>query len=222
MTGSPTPPPVVLRVTYAREAQAVYLAHLDTIDLLGKAIRRAGLPYKISQGYHPRPKVTFGPPLPLGHASRCEFLLLPLERAVDPAAAAAALAAQLPAGFTVLGADLHQGPVPTGNRLRYRLVFRPGAAAVREQARAFLADPQREIVTRRGQAVERLPLGPAVTRLVTDDGENAASPSPTLLVDFEQGTKGVPSAGKVLTALVEFLGPAREDLQLIERNALFP
>ncbi|NLI79495.1 MAG: hypothetical protein GX442_23995, partial [Candidatus Riflebacteria bacterium] len=146
------------------------------------------------------------------------------ERPIDPAAAATALAAQLPAGFTVLGATLHQGPVPTGNRLRYRLVFRPGAEAVREQARAFLANPQQEIVARRGEVVERLPLGPAVTGLTTGDGggEGSPSPSPTLLVDFEQGTKGVPSTGKVLTALVEFLGTAREDLLLIERNAFFP
>ncbi|RCK77856.1 MAG: hypothetical protein OZSIB_2015 [Candidatus Ozemobacter sibiricus] len=210
--------PFVLELTYARSGPAIYLSHLDAIDVLSRAIRRTGLPYRITQGCHPRPRLTFGPPLPLGHASRCEFLRLHLERPVDPAEAAQALSRQLPAGFTVLEARPVEGqPALTGSRLRYRLVFREGAEDTCQTVARFLGDPSQTILVRRDGKEERVGIGPAIIAVAPDQGAS----TPTLLVDFEQGKQGLPSAGKILTAVVEALGDRREDLILIERIALF-
>jgi uncharacterized protein (DUF2344 family) len=55
-----------LKVSYSKTKQARYIPHLDTIEVVAKAIRRLKLPYAVSQGCHVRPKITFGAHFPLG------------------------------------------------------------------------------------------------------------------------------------------------------------
>jgi radical SAM-linked protein len=43
-----------------------------------RAIRRCGIPIAYSEGFHPHPRVAFGPPLPLGFVSESEYLDLQL------------------------------------------------------------------------------------------------------------------------------------------------
>jgi radical SAM family uncharacterized protein/radical SAM-linked protein len=43
-----------------------YLSHLELIKLILRAIRRAEIPVDYTRGFHPRPKVSFGPPLNVG------------------------------------------------------------------------------------------------------------------------------------------------------------
>ena len=44
--------------------------------MFARAIRRARLPIAYSQGFHPLPRFSFGPALPLGVESEEEFLIL--------------------------------------------------------------------------------------------------------------------------------------------------
>ncbi|OIP26786.1 hypothetical protein AUK22_06305 [bacterium CG2_30_54_10] len=207
-----------LKVNYSREGDSVYLSHLDAVDILSRAIRRARLPYRISQGCHIRPKVAFGPPLPLGHSSKCEFMILYLESAVDPEEVKKRLSTQVPSGFVVLSVVPLSKDEPSGNKIRYRLGFRPGATVAFDFSKAFLSDPGKEIIMRRGAGQERLPLGQAVLSIE----EITLGSNLMLQVNFQQGIKGIPSAGRIITALAEEMGPAREDLLIIERNAFLP
>jgi radical SAM-linked protein len=52
-----------------------------------------------SQGYHPKPRVSFGPALPVGVESRCEYLDLELVGLHDPEAIGQRFAAALPPGL---------------------------------------------------------------------------------------------------------------------------
>ncbi|KPL19951.1 MAG: hypothetical protein AMJ92_00355 [candidate division Zixibacteria bacterium SM23_81] len=63
-----------MRVRYAKRTPLQYLSHLDLIRLFERAIRRADLPIAYSEGFHPHPKIAFGPPLPLGLTSQAEYL----------------------------------------------------------------------------------------------------------------------------------------------------
>jgi radical SAM family uncharacterized protein/radical SAM-linked protein len=56
-----------------------YIGHLDFINLITRAMQRANIPIEYSQGYTPRPKISFGPPLPLGMTSQAEYLDLQLQ-----------------------------------------------------------------------------------------------------------------------------------------------
>jgi len=91
-----------LRLRYAKTGRAAALSHLETMTALLRAMRRAKLPLAFSQGFHPKPKVGFGPALPVGIESRAEFFDLELLGEVDPAEVARALEPQWPHGFALL------------------------------------------------------------------------------------------------------------------------
>jgi radical SAM-linked protein len=90
-----------VRVKYAKAGRLVALSHLETMHSLLRAIRRARLPMAYSQGYHPKPRVSFGPALPVGVESVCEYMDLEIVGVQDPAGIATRLAAALPAGLDI-------------------------------------------------------------------------------------------------------------------------
>lgn len=49
--------------TYAKSGHAVYLSHLELIDHFPRILRAAGLKLKYTEGFHPKPKMSFGPAL---------------------------------------------------------------------------------------------------------------------------------------------------------------
>ena len=85
------------RAHYARLGDARFLGHLDILQLVFRALHRAGLPVLFSRGYNPSPRVSFSPALPVGVESHVEFfdmdLFEPLSR---PAEVMAALDQQFP------------------------------------------------------------------------------------------------------------------------------
>ncbi|HTP50090.1 MAG TPA: TIGR03960 family B12-binding radical SAM protein [Anaeromyxobacteraceae bacterium] len=93
-----------VRVRYAKEGRLVALSHLEVMTAVLRAVRRAGLPVAFSQGYHPKPRVSFGPALPVGLESRSEYLDLELLGARDAVEVGRRLAAALPSGLTLLEA----------------------------------------------------------------------------------------------------------------------
>jgi len=90
-----------VRVRYAKAGRLVALSHLEIMHSLLRSLRRAGLPMAYSQGYHPKPRVSFGPALPVGVESRCEYMDLELVGVHDATAIAARLAPALPPGLAV-------------------------------------------------------------------------------------------------------------------------
>src|SRR5207302_3794959 len=100
----PTPDPLptgrtLLRMRYAKEGVAVALSHLETMTALLRTFRRAKLSIPHSQGFHPKPKVSFGPACPVGTESRAEYLDLELFGVQEPADVARRIRENLPEGF---------------------------------------------------------------------------------------------------------------------------
>ncbi len=71
--------PIRLRLRYTRLGRASFSSHLDLIRLLPRILRRAELPVFYSQGYHPKPAMTFGLSLPVGTASLAELVDVKLQ-----------------------------------------------------------------------------------------------------------------------------------------------
>lgn len=63
-----------IRIQYAKTGLSRFISHLDVGRIFELAARRASIPLVYSQGKTPRPKMSFGPPLPLGVTSTAEFL----------------------------------------------------------------------------------------------------------------------------------------------------
>lgn len=64
---------VRFRVQFTKQDYAAYLSHLDLARVLERAFRRARIPVIYSQGFNPRPKISFGQPLALGVQSKAEY-----------------------------------------------------------------------------------------------------------------------------------------------------
>jgi hypothetical protein len=109
VAGGKTPAPVedgavraVLRITWAREGPARFSSHLDMVRMWTRAVRRAGLPVCYSKGYVTRPKLHFGPPLPLGFESTAECIDVLLTTVPGSAGTCDAVQGSLPEGFRVV------------------------------------------------------------------------------------------------------------------------
>jgi len=66
------------RLVYSKKGRLRYLSHLETTTAIVRAMRRAGFPFRYSEGFHPVPKVSFGPALSVGIAGMKEYLDLDL------------------------------------------------------------------------------------------------------------------------------------------------
>lgn len=82
-----------LRVTYAETGRLVMLSHLEMARAMERAVRRAGLPYAVSQGFSPHMKIAFGAALPVGVGGMNEIIDVSLTEYVAPEKALAALQA---------------------------------------------------------------------------------------------------------------------------------
>lgn len=79
-------PPLRIRIGFSKLGRIAYSSHLDLVRLFPRWFRRAKLPLHYTEGFHPKPKMTFTPALGLGMPSLREFLDLRLrERDVDEA-----------------------------------------------------------------------------------------------------------------------------------------
>jgi len=106
----PTPVREWVRIKYAKRGPLVALSHLETMHAMLRALRRAGLPLAWSQGFHPKPRVSLGPALPVGVESACELIDVELCGSMDAAEVARRLGPQLPEGLPLLEVQ----PLPTG------------------------------------------------------------------------------------------------------------
>jgi radical SAM family uncharacterized protein len=97
-------PPRRYRFRFRKLGPSAFLGHLDLLRALPRIFRRLGLPLFYSQGFHPKPDLTFGPALSLGVASLEEYLDAKICADVDPHGLAEALTAHAPDGLVFDGA----------------------------------------------------------------------------------------------------------------------
>ena len=71
-----------LRLTYIERDRLAMLSHLEVVSSIERVIRRAGLPFAVSQGFSPHMVKQFGPALPVGIGSTCEIFDVRLTRFV--------------------------------------------------------------------------------------------------------------------------------------------
>lgn len=85
-----------LRVGYAKQGRLRHLGHLEMLRTIERCVRRAGLPFAVTQGFSPHMRVQFSSALPTGVSSTCECYDVFLTSLVDPQEAHAALVASTP------------------------------------------------------------------------------------------------------------------------------
>jgi len=141
-----------LRIDYQKAGRARYFGHLEMVSLFFRAMRRAGVPVAYSKGYHPKPRMVFDQPLPVGIESEREVFDALLAGQVDPAAMVQGINAALPEGLCVLAARLLPGktPIPKTDRACYRVDL-AGAVFDPQRLESFSAAGDRVVSHRSGK-----------------------------------------------------------------------
>lgn len=91
-------------IRYTKEGDAKYISHLDFLRALGRAMRRAGLPIKYSEGFNPHPCLSFAQPLGVGITGENEWFEAEFTALCEDIPAR--LSAVMPRGIRILDAIL--------------------------------------------------------------------------------------------------------------------
>lgn len=73
-----------MRIRFAKEGDLRLVSHRDMVRAFERMFRRVGVSLAMSEGFHPRPKMTFPDALSLGIAARNEVMDISLAETVDP------------------------------------------------------------------------------------------------------------------------------------------
>lgn len=82
-----------------------YISHLDMMRFLERLLKKAKIEVKYSEGFHPRPKMSFGNPVSLGVEAYDEVMDLELLVEMDNKVLLEKLNAECPLGFRFKGAE---------------------------------------------------------------------------------------------------------------------
>lgn len=149
-----------LRLRVAKTGKGRFVGHLEFMSLFNRAVRRARLPVRYSQGFHPHPRISYSEALPHGMESDAEIIDLDLSHPVAARRAVDDLNARLPAGFEVLEGALldwrNRSPSASIEYTVYRLDCADCAPHdLPERIEVFLeADSVPALRMKKGRAVE--------------------------------------------------------------------
>lgn len=89
---------------YSIDGDLRFISHHDTLRLFRRALARADLPVRFSEGFNPHPRIMIPLPRPVGVASCAEVIVVETERPIDPDDALRRLERQTPEGIGMLAA----------------------------------------------------------------------------------------------------------------------
>ncbi len=87
--------------TFSKTGIGIFLSHLEFVEALRRAVSRVDLPIKFSQGFHPQPKISFGPGMAVGKEALDQFFTLTLFDFLEPETIREKLNQELPEGFVI-------------------------------------------------------------------------------------------------------------------------
>jgi radical SAM-linked protein len=99
----PVPAPVFkYRLRFRKDGSLRWLSHHDLLRTFERMLRRAELPFRCTQGFHPHPRLVFALSLPLGVIGQAEVVELELTEPLPPEEVSDRLRRQTPPGLTIL------------------------------------------------------------------------------------------------------------------------
>jgi radical SAM family uncharacterized protein/radical SAM-linked protein len=94
--------PVRMRIKFSKTGDMCYLSHHELMATILRAMRRANIPIAYSSGFHPHPKISFGPALAVGVEGLNEFFDVEISTFFKPEEFLEKVNQQLPPGLKLL------------------------------------------------------------------------------------------------------------------------
>jgi radical SAM-linked protein len=115
-----------VRIRFHKTGDLRLVSHHDLMRCFERMLRRAGLPFHSTSGFHPKPRLVFALSLPLGIVGSDEVAELELDAMVEPEDVHRRLAAQAPAGLDIV--SVRRIDAKAGARVQrasYRIILPP-------------------------------------------------------------------------------------------------
>jgi len=220
--------PAVQRIRFRmkKSGKLRFLSHLEFMDAVMRAMRRAGILMAFSQGYSPHPRLAFADALPVGIASQAECGDIGLSAGLDPQEFMRRVNRQMPEGLRILeacevGLDATSLSKIIGAS-RYQ-VFVPADIAgmdvdVCQQKMALMLSVDQLLIDRAQKGnTRRINIRPLIYECSIREAPGGLEVE-MLLADSPKG-KGHP--GEVLHFLFEWRDPSETALLTIEKTGSY-
>ena len=93
-----------VRIRFRKDGDLRLVSHHDLMRAFERMLRRAALPFRSTEGFHPQPRLIFALSLPLGVEGWAEVVEIEWTESVEPDDALTRLNLQTPIGITFLSA----------------------------------------------------------------------------------------------------------------------
>jgi len=129
-----------IRIRFSKRGDIRFISHHDLMRVFERALRRARLPLAMSEGFNPRPRMSFPAALSVGQAGLNEVADVGLSRWLPPQQFRARFQCELPEGVRVLSAET-TGPNPSRRpgEVSYRVPLLPGHGLSEQRVHELLA-----------------------------------------------------------------------------------
>ena len=129
--GSDVPPQThfrKLKLFYSKRGDARFFGHLEFVNIINRAFRRAGIDLSYSNGFHPMPKISFDDPLPMGMEGLKEFFFISLKSDITCEELMRKTNRELPEGLLINGCEetTQKAPSPELRVDRYTVTLKEG------------------------------------------------------------------------------------------------
>lgn len=176
------------RVRFTKLGKIRFLSHRDLARIWERGLRRSGVRVAYSEGFSPRPRLSFGLALSTGYESLGEYLDIDLhpEAGIEPAELPALVTPALPTGMTAqvsipleAGTDSLQAAV-TSSTWQIEVAGQDAAAVADAIDRALAVDELPITVERKGSETT-LDARPAILALALGGEDLRSNPGTTAL-----------------------------------------
>jgi radical SAM family uncharacterized protein/radical SAM-linked protein len=135
-TEASAPGRFLYRIKYRKFGPMKFVGHLELVTVFHRAARRAEIPLAFSEGFHPMPRISFGPPIPLGMASEAEYMDMELTSLLDMADLIKRFNGNLPEGLEISEArtlSMSESSIQASiYKNTFRVKFDPAAASAED------------------------------------------------------------------------------------------
>ena len=161
------------RIKFKKIGDLQYISHLDLVRTMQKALKRAGLNMWYTEGFNPKPKMVFGPPLSIGVESECELLDIRLLEPLDSDEVMKRLARALPSELAAIEVYEPKSSLTEIEWLSYTITVTSTASGLLEKIEGFFGMEEIKILkkSKKGEvSVDIRPLIKSVEICECDDG----------------------------------------------------
>lgn len=104
---------------YSKTGYLKYISHLDVLRFIQRAVKRAGINAKYSEGFNPHMKTSFGYPLSLGIESIGEYFELQVNESIDTDIFVEKMNSVMPEEMQIIKASISENPDSLMKRSMY-------------------------------------------------------------------------------------------------------